>query len=288
MEFLKQELPGNIRLETPACLSIAGSDSGGEAGIQADLQTFNDFDCHGLNAITANTAQNRHKVISLNPSSNQALQDQIAAVESFFSPKFVKTGLISSLEQLQIIASYTQEKKTVIDPVLKASSGKSFLSNELREKFLQLFLKAENTITPNFDELCWLLNEPTNTNLPDIISKAHRLLKDSKVSIFLKGGHTEDKNTDFLITNKHIIKYNSPLIHNIGSSHGTGCRISSGICAALAKGYNLIDACQLAKNYVYHTLATNNLSNQQFVMHSPGKVSGLDMKVTYQEFKNDR
>lgn len=285
MEFSKQELSSSLLKNWPPCLAIAGSDSGGEAGIQADLKTFYDFNCHGLTAITACTAQNRRQIISLNEVPTKALTDQIEAVSSFFDPKFIKVGLLSSKEQIDITGKYTENKTSVIDPILKASCGDVFLSDEVRDLYREAFFKKGNIITPNFNELCWLLNMKDDVEVITLVYKAHNFAMEYKINFYLKGGHTSSPSTDFLITPKTAFKFEGDEIKKIRSVHGTGCRISSAICAALASGNDLVEACKLAKNYVYHTIKNNVTSNEQAVMNSPGKSENLQMKITYQEIQ---
>ena len=285
MELPEQELPSSLQIERPSCLTIAGSDSGGEAGIQADLKTIHDFNCHGLTAITACTAQNRNEILSLNEVPAKTLVDQIKAVLSFFDPKHIKVGLLSSEDHLKIVGKYTEGKITVIDPVLKASSGSLFLSDNLKECFKENFFREGNTITPNFDELCWLLNVAQNCEVQTLIKKAHEAALRYKINFYVKGGHTKSPSTDFLIKPNTTVKFESKEIENTYSTHGTGCRISSAICAAMAHGIELVKACQLAKNYVYHAIESNILSNQHSLMSSPGKAENLPMKVTYQEIQ---
>jgi hydroxymethylpyrimidine/phosphomethylpyrimidine kinase len=281
MESSQQKLSGHLQVSRPACLAIAGSDSGGEAGIQADLQTFVDFRVHGLSAITANTAQSPEKILSINKVNHRALAEQINISLEYFQPSHIKTGLISDLDQLQAIYANIERQALITDPILKASSGASFCNEEMFHFYHNTFLDRISLLTPNWPELSWLTNLPIK-NKDNALKAAQSLSKKHDLDIFLKGGHSPEPNTDYFINKNTTIKYSGELIQ-AKSSHGTGCRISSGICAALSLGHTPQRACQLAKNYVLHSLKNNAYSNNHWVMQSPGPAENLKMLISYEE-----
>ncbi|MCM8530167.1 MAG: hydroxymethylpyrimidine/phosphomethylpyrimidine kinase [Lentisphaeraceae bacterium] len=281
MEFPKQQLPSYQQMNIPSCLSIAGSDSGGEAGIQADLQAFLDYQVHGLTAITATTAQNPDAISQLGKTSAENLEAQISAVDNYFKPQFIKTGLICDLDQLSVVNKYIETKTCIVDPVIKATSGKKFLGSETHSYFINSFLKKVFLITPNWDEIKWLLNS-TSDDLSLLLRQAQTLSKDKGMHLFLKGGHSRNPSTDFLITKDKILKYSCEEI-KIESSHGTGCRISSAICAGLSLNLDVEKSCKYAKNYVAHCLKNTGTTNGKSVMKSPGNFRILENLVNYEE-----
>ncbi|MCM8537122.1 MAG: hydroxymethylpyrimidine/phosphomethylpyrimidine kinase [Lentisphaeraceae bacterium] len=268
-------------MNIPSCLSIAGSDSGGEAGIQADLQVFHDYQVHGLNAITATTAQNPETILEVGKTPTHNLKAQITAVENYFKPTFIKTGLICDLDQLSIIGDYIHHKTCIVDPVIKATSGKDFLKSDTHSYFINNFLDKVFLITPNWDEIKWILND-SSCDTDDLLRKSQKLCNDKNIYIFLKGGHSLNPSTDYLISKDQIIKYSTEEIKS-KTSHGTGCRISSAICAGLSLDLPLIDACKHAKNYVAHCLKNTAMTNQKDIMKSPGNFRILENLVNYEE-----
>lgn len=262
----------------PVCLTIAGSDSGGEAGIQADLTTFRDFNCHGLSAITATTAQNPQKILSLNPSSKKCLEDQISALDAFFDLKFIKTGLLPSIEAMEVILNSIPEKSILItDPLIASTSGTTIMNNETLKYFKNTFSKRIDYITPNLPEAEILVESKFS---PESISS---LFSFARKGVYLKGGHSIKPGVDYFTDGNSTWLLECPEIE-IKSSHGTGCRISSGLCAALATGQKALNSAVLAKNYVYHSLKScRKISTDKWLMCSPGNILTLQNKVTLKE-----
>jgi hydroxymethylpyrimidine/phosphomethylpyrimidine kinase len=264
---------------TKTSLTIAGSDSGGEAGIQADLKTFNDFGVFGLSCITATTAQNPHGITSINPVTKDCLQDQLDAVKNYFKPEFIKTGLIKGQDQIKVLIDSLFSEFVVTDPVIISSSGTPFL--ELKDLDLyNIFLsKKVSLLTPNWPELEYLLAHPFRTE-SEIKNTLIQARAKYNLDIYLKGGHSNNPNIDYLISDSGIYKLTSPLIKNTHSTHGTGCRLSSAICASLALNETLLQSACLAKNYVYHCINGNSkIAQERYVMNSPGPAKQLEMVV---------
>ena len=250
------------------CLTIAGSDSAGEAGIQADLQTFNHFETIGLSAITAATAQNPKQVLSLNPLSEQALSDQLQACSQHFQIDCVKTGLIASPQQVKIISNFIKKHKLklVIDPLIATSSGKKILNDVALSYFQKELLPQATFICPNIPEASTL----STVNITDestLLTAGRQLKKQYQSNIIIKGGHSlESPGTDYLFTSEQDYKISTKAVE-IKSSHGTGCRISSAIAAKIAQGANPLDSFLSAKEYVLNCLLSPIVSkNEQWLM----------------------
>ena len=268
-------------MNTPVCLTIAGSDSGGEAGIQADLQTFGDFNCHGLSAITALTAQNPTEILSVNPTCTQALQDQLIALKSYFKITHIKTGLLPNSSTMEAILNFIPEDTILVsDPLIRSTSGKNLMDSNSLTFFKDHFLKRVNYLTPNIPELEIL----TSKSFPEILDLGDTLSSFKVDGIFLKGGHSQNPGTDYFFDGR-LWQMEAPQIE-IKSSHGTGCRISSAFCAALARGEKNLDAAKSAKNYVYHSLNNcRKINHQQWLLGSPGKAKYLEEKIYISEIK---
>ena len=268
-------------MNTPVCLTIAGNDSGGEAGIQADLQTFGDFNCHGLSAITALTAQNPTDILSVNPTNPIAFQDQLRALKSYFTITHIKTGLLPNIPIMEAILKFIPENTILVsDPLISSTSGKRLMDSNSLTFFKNHFLKRVNYLTPNIPELEILSSKKFSKT-----SELNDTLSSFQIDgIFLKGGHSQNPGTDYFYDGR-LWKMEAPQIE-IKSSHGTGCRISSAFCAALANGEKILDAACSAKNYVYHALNSCRKTNlDQWLLGSPGKAEYLEKKIYVSEIK---
>jgi len=265
------------------CLTIAGSDSGGEAGIQADLRTFNDFNCHGLSAVTAVTAQNPDKITSLNPVPAAVVKDQLKSLFDYFDVKFIKTGLLPSVEIMSTIINLLPEKAVLIsDPVIASTSGTTIMNRETIDFYRSEFSRRIDFITPNFPEVTILTGNEFKCNELSK-SRLNKINPYSKSGYYLKGGHSNSPGIDYFSYGENIWKLTSPEL-KIKSSHGTGCRLSSAFCAALATGYPPLDAAIHAKNYVYHSLNSCRMTDKgRWLISSPGKIGTLDNRVTLEE-----
>ena len=258
-----------MKVQTQAtCLTIAGSDSGGEAGIQADLQCFNHYQVIGLSAITAVTAQNPDKVLSLNPTSPQTLNDQLQSSNDFFQIDALKTGLIASAEQVEIISDFISTNKTplVVDPLIKTTSGREILDHKALPLFEEDLLPQATFICPNIPE-AEILSKKNIHDEKSIILAGQSLQELYQSHVFIKGGHSlTEPGTDYLFTDTQTFKLSTPKV-DIKCSHGTGCRISASITANLAKGKTALESAINAKEYVLNCLLSPILTqNQQWIM----------------------
>lgn len=245
----------NLRKTYPVVLSIAGSDSSGGAGIQADLKTFSALGVYGATAITAITAQNTqgvHSQLAIDP---QMVYDQIVAVMDDLRPSCVKIGMLSNSEVVMAVAEALSRYPThiILDPVIVSTTGHRLLSLDAQEVIKQRLLPYSMLVTPNIPEMAALTNQPVNT-LHDKEHAAITLLNYGAKAILLKGGH-EDGGTksDILFTASE-----SGIQHTIftadtiptRNTHGTGCTLSSAIAAYVAQGYDIVEAISEAKSFI--------------------------------------
>jgi hydroxymethylpyrimidine/phosphomethylpyrimidine kinase len=237
----------------PRVLSIAGSDSGGGAGIQADLKTIAALGCYGMTAITALTAQNTVGVRSIHSVPLQILADQIDAVLEDIGADAVKIGMLHAADTVRTVAAAIDRHaltRIVLDPVMIATSGAVLIDREAIAVIVrELFPKAE-VITPNLDEAALLVGRPLE-NEAAMEAAACQLLGMGAKAVLLKGGHLAgDTVSDLLMTSDAQAQWMlAPRIHT-PNTHGTGCTLSSAIAAHLALGAQLPQAVQLARDYV--------------------------------------
>ena len=242
----------------PRLLTIAGSDSGGGAGIQADLKTFSALGCFGMSAITALTAQNTCGVRAIHGVPLNVLRDQIDAVVEDIGVDAVKIGMLHSAEMVQVVANAIDRHAlphVVMDPVMVATSGAVLIdSPAIAALVRELFVRAV-LVTPNLDEATLLVGR-TLANEDDMQSAAHELLAKGARAVLLKGGHLAGDVVSDLLQVAGAAPYwmRAPRIAT-ANTHGTGCTLSSAIAAYLALGHSLIDAVEAARAYVRGALA---------------------------------
>lgn len=239
----------------PKVLSIAGSDSSGGAGIQADLKTFSALGVYGATAITAVTAQNTQGVISQFALSPEMVSDQIKAVIDDIEPSVVKIGMLSNSDIVKVVAECLRHYRltVILDPVMVSSSGHRLLSIEAQELIKEHLLPLSTLVTPNIPEMAALTDMQLSS--PEEKESAARYLLDiGAKAILVKGGHEEGRmKTDLLFYYKdgevELKSYTSETV-STKNIHGTGCTLSSAIAALMAKGVELNDAVAEAKRYV--------------------------------------
>lgn len=233
-------------------LTIAGSDSGGGAGIQADLKTFSALGCYGMSVITALTAQNTVAVKAIQTIPPEFIQAQIEAVIEDIGVDAIKIGMLHSPDIIYIVTQALKKyhlKNIVLDPVMVAKSGDHLLKIESIAALKSELLPLASLITPNLPEASVLLNRPIETK-EQMEDAAKDLIQLGSQSILIKGGHlTLQESSDFLLTQKSKTWF--PQIRlETPNTHGTGCTFSSAIAAHLAKGHELEEAVSLAKKYL--------------------------------------
>ncbi|HOE43856.1 MAG TPA: bifunctional hydroxymethylpyrimidine kinase/phosphomethylpyrimidine kinase [Rhodoferax sp.] len=237
----------------PRVLSIAGSDSGGGAGIQADLKTFAALGCFGMTAITALTAQNTCGVRAIHGVPPDMLRDQIDAVLEDIGVDAVKIGMLHSAEVVRTVAQAInrhQLPQVVFDPVMVATSGAVLIDQAAIEVLVSEMFARVVLITPNLEEAGLLVGRPL-TSVADMALAAQELLARGARAVLLKGGHLPGQVVvDLLLADSgEPLWMEAPRI-NTANSHGTGCTLSSAIAAYLALGLALPDAVQQARSFV--------------------------------------
>lgn len=237
---------------TPVVMSIAGSDSGGGAGIQADLKTFTALNTFGLTAITSITAQNSLGVHGIYDIPIEGVAKQIEVLLSDFPVKAIKTGMLSSPRIIETVASHLRDKKLdiVIDPVLASMHGDSLIQKEALSTLTDQLFPLATVITPNLPE-AEKLSGIQITDEETLRKAAIKLKSLGPKNVLITGGHHWDKNksTDYLWTGKIMVAINTDKI-DTDNTHGSGCTLSSAIAAYLAIGKPVSEAVELAKNFV--------------------------------------
>lgn len=237
-------------------LSIAGSDSSGGAGIQADLKTMTMNGVYAMSVITALTAQNTTGVRAILESTPEFLKQQIDAVFEDIFPDAVKIGMVSSAELIQVIAErlrYYEAKNIVVDPVMVATSGSKLLKTDAVSTLIRELLPLATLVTPNIPEAEILSGMPVSDK-ENMIEAAEHISKTYGCAVLLKGGHSINDANDLLYANGEYRWFEGRRIDN-PNTHGTGCTLSSAIASNLAKGYDLATSVQRAKEYISGALA---------------------------------
>jgi hydroxymethylpyrimidine/phosphomethylpyrimidine kinase len=239
-------------------LSIAGSDSGGGAGIQADLKTFSALGCYGMTAITAITAQNTLGVSAIHGVPPEVLRAQIRAVLDDIGADAIKIGMLHSPEVVAVVAQALDDYRishVVLDPVMVATSGDRLMAQETVQVLVKELFHRATLITPNLDEAELLLGRPV-TRAAEFEGATRDLLALGAPAVLLKGGHLDsDEIVDVLATgNRHTQRWVSPRIAS-RNVHGTGCTLSSAIAAHLALGISLPQAVAESRGYVLASIA---------------------------------
>jgi hydroxymethylpyrimidine/phosphomethylpyrimidine kinase len=234
-------------------LTIAGSDSGGGAGIQADLKTFSSLGVYGASVITAVTAQNTRQVRAVEVLSPQIVSSQLETVLDDIAVHAVKTGMLPSREIIEVVAQAMDKYRLpllVVDPVMVATSGSTLVSGEIGHDFRELLYGRLTLLTPNIPEAAALSGVEIKTEA-DIHRAGEILLAQGCRAALIKGGHLKGKqSSDVLFTpNRAPVVFSAEFVPS-DNLHGTGCTLSSAIASFLAMGHELPDAIALAKAYV--------------------------------------
>jgi hydroxymethylpyrimidine/phosphomethylpyrimidine kinase len=238
-------------MRVPKALTIAGSDSGGGAGIQADLKTFSAFRVFGMSVLTAVTAQNSlgvQGVFNLPPA---FVAQQIDSVLSDFGTDAVKIGMLSTAPIIAAVAERLRahrQERVVLDPVMIAKSGDPLLQPDARSALIKEMLPLAAVVTPNLHEAAALADMPVHTEA-DMVEAARRIVAGGAHTALVKGGHLKDSATDILWDGRALLRFPGPRLDS-PNTHGTGCTFSSAIAAGLAQGRTLEAAVGAAKAYV--------------------------------------
>ena len=245
----------------PVALTIAGSDSGGGAGIQADLKTFSALGVFGTSAITAITAQNPDGVTAIQGIAPDVVAAQIRAVRDYFPLGAAKTGMLFSKEIIAAVAQALREERSarplplVADPVMVATSGAKLLQDDAIAAMCEQILPRAAVITPNMDEAALLAGFPVRTR-EDQARAARTLFDRFGVPTLVKGGHltSSAEALDLFWDGQREERFSAPFLPG-KNAHGTGCTLSAAIAAHLALGDTLLDAVGAAKRYLHLALS---------------------------------
>ena len=237
-------------------LTIAGSDSSGGAGIQADIKTMTMHGVYAMSAITAMTAQNTTGVRAIQESTPEFLAQQLDAVFEDIPPDAVKIGMVSSQALIRVIADrlrHFEAKNVVVDPVMVATSGSALLRSDAVQTMMDELLPLASLVTPNIPE-AQVLSGIIIREQDDMIAAAKRIAESCNCAVLLKGGHSISDANDLLYANGELRWFEGRRIDN-PNTHGTGCTLSSAIASNLALGYDLAEAVHRAKEYLTGALA---------------------------------
>ncbi len=253
-----------MNTKIPCVLTIAGSDSGAGAGIQADLKTFTRFHAYGTCAITAITAQNTVEVTDILPIPALFVTKQIDAVMEDIGANAWKTGMLVNKEIIEIVAQKAKQysiKYLVVDPVIISSSGRRLLEEKAIELLINKLIPLSFVVTPNIDEAEVLVDIKIRT-IDDMKIAAKKIFELGTKHVVIKGGHLPSNIAaiDILFNGRIFTEFSSPRIKT-NNTHGTGCAFSSGLAAELAKGISLKEAVKHAKEYI--TSQMNTWKNQK-------------------------
>jgi hydroxymethylpyrimidine/phosphomethylpyrimidine kinase len=274
------------RKSLPVALTIAGSDSGGGAGIQADLKTFAALGVHGASAIACLTAQNPKRVLGVEPCSPKMLRQQIEAVFEELNPAAVKTGMLFSAGNIQEVVNFfknsrfkVKDSKLIVDPVMVSTSGARLLQPAAEKIMKEKLLPLATLATPNLDEAEILAGAKISS--PERMREAARTIRSRYgCAVLLKGGHLKNSREaiDCFYDGKTELLLSAPFVKGV-STHGTGCTYSAAICAALALGHDLPHAVEIGKNFITLAIASsyrigNHFALGQFDVKSPAGADG--------------
>lgn len=232
-------------------LTIAGSDSCGGAGIQADLKTFSALGTYGMSVITAITAQNTKGVFNVREMDSEIIRDQINCLFDDINIHAIKIGMVSSVNIIYTIGECLARhnpQNVVLDPVMVSKSGCHLLKPDAKNQLVKVLFPLATVVTPNLPEAEEIIEEKLE-NFEDMQKAAIIIHNLGAKNVIIKGGHLEDDATDVFYDGKEFSYLEGTRI-NTKNTHGTGCTFSSAIAAYLAQGYSTLDAVKAAKQYI--------------------------------------
>ena len=253
-----------LQKSSGCCLTIAGSDSGGNAGVQADLRAFHAYGLHGCTVFAALTAQNPFGVSSIHAVPVDFVAAQLDAVLGVYDIRALKTGMLSSASLIEIVADKLVEHPEiakVIDPVMVATSGAKLLKDDAVSSLKTKLLPLATVITPNIPEAEVLVGKRL-TCRADVREAAKALYGTFGAAVLVKGGHAVGdlaEAEDTLFDGKDFSSYTMPWVDHPVSTHGTGCSLAAALAAELTLGRDLADAVRGAKDYVHQAIANSYL-----------------------------
>lgn len=265
----------NERKTKPVALTIAGSDSGGGAGIQADLKTFAAMNVHGTSAITCLTAQNPNRVRAVEACAARMLRQQLEAVFEELAPRAAKTGMLFSAAHVRAVAAFFEERKRaervplVVDPVLVSTSGTRLLKTAAERALCGRLLPLATLVTPNVDEAELLAGRKIRG--PEDLRAAARVIHGRfGCGVLAKGGHLRGcrEAMDIFFDGETELLLSAPFVRGI-RTHGTGCTYSAAICAGLALGDDLPTAVARGKRFISAAIANSYRVGRHFALGIP-------------------
>tara|TARA_B100001094_G_C18192572_1_gene808301 strand:+ start:2224 stop:3030 length:807 start_codon:yes stop_codon:yes gene_type:complete len=238
-------------------LTIAGSDSSGGAGIQADIKTFSALNTYAASVITAVTAQNTHTVAHVADVPEENIQQQMECVFSDLDVAAVKVGMLASSPVISMVHRQLLHKNIpiVLDPVMISKSGCALLDAEACATLKELLIPITTVLTPNVPEAACLLGTPEARSVEDLVDQGEKLMALGCKAIVMKGGHLDSSVcTDVLIQQDQApIFFEHPRV-NTKNTHGTGCTYSAAIAAFMGRGFSITDAVRQAHDYLYQAI----------------------------------
>jgi len=258
------------RQQLPIALTIAGSDSGGGAGIQADLKTFAALGVHGTSAITCITAQNPRGVTGIQPIRADMVRKQIEVVFAELRPNAVKTGMLFSTDTIRVVAEFFEQGNRpplVVDPVMVATSGAVLLKPAAIRALKERLLPLAALVTPNLDETQLLVGRKLRS-LEDLLDAAQTIHERFNCAALVKGGHLKlgDAAVDVLFDGGSFTVLKSKRVRGV-STHGTGCMYSAAITAQLAYGKELSQAVAQAKRFITRAITQSQKAGRHWVLN---------------------
>ena len=258
------------RASVPVALTIAGSDSGGGAGVQADLKTFAALGVHGTSAITCLTAQNPRSVLAVQAATPAMVRQQIEAVFAELPPRALKTGMLYSAAIIRAFAEWFGEAKRpplIVDPVMVATSGARLLQPAAFRAVTERLLPLATLITPNLDEAELLLGRRLQDE-EALRGAARDLFHRFGSAVLVKGGHLRGTReaVDIFFDGKTELLLSAPFVRGV-STHGTGCTYSAAIAALCAQGRTLSDAVTQAKEFITQSIAQSVRAGRHDVLN---------------------
>ena len=240
-------------------LIIAGSDSSGGAGIQADIKTITSLGSYAMSAITAITVQNTQGVKSVIPISANEIKNQIIFTANDIRPDAIKIGMLNSSNVIKSVLKaldFIKVKQIVLDPVMVAKGGAKLIDEKAINLLKSKLIKKALLITPNIPE-AEILTKTKITSKEDMVNAASKLLEYGAKNVLIKGGHLNTKIVHDVFVNKKDIKIFNSYRYNTKNTHGTGCTLSSAVTTFLSCGKTIKKSCELGIKYVNFAIKTN-------------------------------
>ncbi|MGI9627252.1 MAG: bifunctional hydroxymethylpyrimidine kinase/phosphomethylpyrimidine kinase [Longimicrobiales bacterium] len=242
----------------PVALTIAGSDSGGGAGVQADLKTFHQWGVFGTSAITAITAQDTTGVHGIHPVPTDVIKGQIRCVAADLCPAAIKTGMLATAEVVSAVAASIRDcglMNYVLDPVMVATSGDVLLEPRATATVIEELTPLADVITPNWPEAALLTGGTYDPGVDGLLEAAHALVEAGAKAALVKGGHIPGPEVvDLLFDGREHWVFRNPRIDTV-HTHGTGCTLSAALAAGLAHGLELPEAAEQSIRFVHRAVA---------------------------------